>query len=66
MLTYYGRPNCNCKQSSELVDLMYKDKKNGCAQEINFTLLRNIGEPAINQTATEQEIREGIEYLFSL
>lgn len=66
MLTYYGRPNCNCKQSSELVDLMYKDKKNDCAQEINFTLLRNIGEPAINQTATVEEIREGIEYLFSL
>ena len=66
MLTYYGRPNCNCKQSSELVDLMYKDKKNDCAQEINFTLLRNVGEPAINQTATVEEIREGIEYLFSL
>ena len=66
MLSYYGRPQCNCKEVGELVDLMRKDKKNLREDEINFTLLRRVGEPVINQTATESEIREGIEYLFSL
>lgn len=66
MLNYYGRPQCNCKDVSELVDLMRKDKKNTREGEINFTLLRNVGEPVINQTASEAEINEGIEYLFSL
>lgn len=66
MLSYYGRPQCNCKDVSELVELMRKDKKNSREEEINFTLLRNVGEPVINQTASEAEINEGIEYLFSL
>ena len=66
MLTYYGRPQCNCKEEAELVDLMRKDKKNLSETEINFTLLRKIGEPVINQAATDEEIKEGIEYLFSL
>lgn len=66
MLSYYGRPQCNCKEVTELVELMRKDKKNSREEEINFTLLRNVGEPVINQTANEAEINEGIEYLFSL
>ena len=66
MLDYYGRPQCNCKEADELVDLMRKDKKNASEETITFTLLRDVGEPVINQTATVEEIREGIEYLFSL
>jgi len=66
MLSYYGRPSCNCKEQDELVSLMRKDKKNAQANAINFTLLRQPGEPLINQVATDNEIREGIEYLFSL
>lgn len=66
MLSYFGRPQCNCKEMSELTDLMRKDKKNLRESDINFTLLRQVGEPLINQTATDDEIREGIEYLFSL
>lgn len=66
MLSYYGRPECNCKERAELVNLMRKDKKNLREEEINFTLLRQVGEPMINQTADEAEIMEGIEYLFSL
>ena len=66
MLNYYGRPQCNCREMEELVDLMRKDKKNATEDAITFTLLRRVGEPAINQTATIDEIREGIEYLFSL
>ena len=66
MLNYYGRLQCNCKEVGELVDLMRKDKKNLREDEINFTLLRQVGEPVINQTASSEEIKEGIEYLFSL
>ena len=66
MLSYYGRPQCNCKEVSELSELMRKDKKNLRESDINFTLLRKVGDPLINQTATDAEIREGIDYLFSL
>ena len=66
MLDYYGRPQCNCREKDELVDLMRKDKKNASEEAITFTLLRGVGEPVINQTATVEEIRDGIDYLFSL
>lgn len=66
MLEYYGRPTCNCKQQDELLTLMRNDKKNDTPTAINFTLLREIGVPMINQTATDNEIREALDYLFSL
>ena len=66
MIEYYGRPQCNCKQQSELVQLMRKDKKNASGNEINFTLLRNAGDPIINQVADESLINEAVDYLFSL
>lgn len=75
MLEYYGRPACNCKQQDELLALMLQDKKNTtipCTEAqgkqccINFTLLRAIGEPVVNQTATDAEIREALDYLFSV
>lgn len=75
MLEYYGRPACNCKQQEELLALMLQDKKNttilrpeaqGLQCRINFTLLRTIGEPIVNQTATDTEIREALDYLFSV
>ena len=60
MLTYYGRPECNCKEQEQLIEWMRKDKKNTAnaegEKEIIFTLLRQIGEPVINQTATTEEI----------
>ena len=66
MLQYYGRPQCNCKQREQLLQRMYQDKKNSANHSPNFTLLRTIGEPLINQYLTEQEINEALEYLFSL
>ena len=66
MLECYGRPACDCEQQGELVDLMREDKKNDSPTEINFTLLHEIGVPVINQTATDSEIHEALEYLFSL
>jgi len=45
---------------------MYQDKKNNANQTPNFTLLRDVGEPIINQHLTEEDINEALEYLFSL
>ena len=66
MLQWYGRPQCDCKQRDQLIQRMYQDKKNSANQTPNFTLLRNIGEPIINQHLTEADITEALEYLFSL
>ena len=66
MVEYFGRPTCNCKQQSELVALMRQDKKNATSDAINFTLLRNAGDPIINQIADESLIQEALDYLFSL
>ena len=66
MLQYYGRPQCDCKQREQLIQRMYLDKKNSANQTPNFTLLRAVGEPLINQHVSEKDIDEALEYLFSL
>lgn len=66
MLQWYGRPQYDCKHREQLIQRMYQDKKNNANQTPNFTLLRNIGEPIINQHLTEADINEALEYLFSL
>ena len=66
MLDYYGRPNCNCKQQDELINLMRQDKKNAASDAINFTLLKKAGDPIINQVAAEDLIKEALDYLFSV
>ena len=66
MLQYYGRPTCNCKQREELIQRMYQDKKNEANCSPNFTLLRAVGKPIINQHLSDTDINEALEYLFSL
>lgn len=66
MLAYYGRPECNCKDRERLVEWMMKDKKNRVAGEINFSLLRAIGDGVVDQTVTREELDEAMEYLFSM
>jgi 3-dehydroquinate synthase len=66
MLQYYGRPQCNCKQREQLIQRMYQDKKNSANRTPNFTLLRAVGKPEINQYVSEKDIDEALEYLFSL
>ena len=66
MLHYYGRPQCKCSDYDRLMTLMQQDKKNEHAAEINCTLIRNIGEPIINQVITPAEASEALDYLFSL
>ncbi|MEM6964082.1 MAG: 3-dehydroquinate synthase [Bacteroidota bacterium] len=45
-----------------LIGWMRKDKKNE-GLEINFTLLKKIGKCVINQTCTEEEIKESLRFL---
>lgn len=66
MLQYYGRPQCDCNQREQLIQRMYQDKKNSANRTPNFTLLRAVGEPEINQYVSEKDIDEALEYLFSL
>lgn len=66
MITYYGRPQCACSDRKELIQWMYDDKKNEQSHAITFTLLRQIGEPVINQIIPEAQIQEALEYLFTL
>ena len=66
MLQYYGRPQCDCKQREQFIQRMYQDKKNSANRTPNFTLLRAVGEPVINQYVSEEDINEALEYLFSL
>ncbi len=54
---YYGTFELHCRQYDTLLELMTHDKKNE-SKEINFTLLADIGDIRINQTATREEIFE--------
>lgn len=66
MLQWYGRPQCDCKQREQLIQRMYQDKKNEANSLPNFTLLRAVGEPIINQHLSDADINEALEYLFSI
>lgn len=59
---YYGELGITCKDYPELLELMTHDKKN-TAGIINFTLLEDLGNIHINQTATTEEIKEALDFL---
>jgi 3-dehydroquinate synthase len=59
---YYGNGKFTCKDYEELYEYMTHDKKNS-AGRINFTLLSDIGEIRIDQTATKEEIFEMLDFL---
>ena len=58
---YYGVFEFSCKEYESLFELMTHDKKND-SKEINFTLLADIGDIRINQTATKDEIFECFDF----
>ena len=71
MISLYGRPECNCRQVETLKHWMLRDKKNfieasSSRPQISFTLLRNVGETVVDQTVSDSELDEALEYLFSL
>lgn len=58
---WYGRMTITCDDYKELISLMHHDKKN-TGNDINFTLLENIGKIWINQTATEELVKEALDF----
>ena len=58
---HYGRMSIDCDDYPLLTELMTHDKKN-TAGVINFTLLGDIGDIRINQTATTAEIAEALDF----
>ena len=58
---HYGRMPITCDDYPALLELMTHDKKNE-GDTINFTLLGDIGDIRINQTATKQEIEESLDF----
>ena len=58
---HYGTFAFDCKQYDRLYEFMTHDKKNN-AGIINFTLLGEIGDIRINQSATKEEIMEMLDF----
>ncbi|MBR6016841.1 MAG: 3-dehydroquinate synthase [Prevotella sp.] len=58
----YGSPSITCDDYPELIRLMQHDKKN-IGDTIRFTLLADIGDIRLDQTATHEEIREALDFL---
>ena len=57
----YGSFTFNCKQYDQLYELMKHDKKN-TAGVINFTLLKEVGNICLNQTADKETIFEMFDF----
>lgn len=57
----YGKFSFDCKQYDHLYELMTHDKKN-TAGVVNFTLLGEVGDIRINQTATREEIFDMLDF----
>lgn len=58
----YGSLYFTCDDYDVLYDLMKHDKKNVASGAINFTLLGGIGDIRINQTASQEEIYELLDF----
>ena len=58
---HYGKMAITCDDYPRLIELMHHDKKN-TGRDINFTLLADIGDIRINKTATEEEIKEALDF----
>ena len=65
MIEHYGKVGYSCKDYDKLIAFMRQDKKN-TNREIRFVLMKGIGEPVLNCTATDAEIREALDFLFTL
>lgn len=57
----YGSFAFDCKQYDRLYEFMQHDKKN-TAGTVNFTLLKEIGDPCIDQTADKETIFEMFDF----
>lgn len=60
--TYYGTPSITCDDYPTLIQLMHHDKKNR-GNEINVTLLSDIGDIHVDQSISEDEVSEALDFL---
>ena len=58
---HYGKMTITCDDYPRLLELMHHDKKNE-GNDINFTLLGTIGDIRINQTVSEEDIKEALDF----
>ncbi len=58
---HYGYFDVECKDYPAIISLMRHDKKNDTQQDINFTLLRDVGQIEINQTESDDDIKAAID-----
>ena len=58
----YGTFVIDCKEYDRLYEFMTHDKKNLSAGQVNFTLLADIGDIRINQTATKEEVFAALDF----
>jgi 3-dehydroquinate synthase len=65
ILKYYPEIELPEQDYSRIVDFMKQDKKNQ-NEEINFTLLRNVEDPVINQDVAEEEVIKSLHYYNAL
>lgn len=61
VLTNYGAFEFDCRHYPALLELMKKDKKNDNADSINFTLLKDIGEPISNCITSQKDIESALD-----
>lgn len=59
---YYGRINISCNDYDELIELMKHDKKNK-GNTICFTLLKNIGEVALDCAFKEEDLKMALDFV---
>lgn len=65
MKQHYGKAVCGCKEYDALIALMRHDKKNPSPDSITFTLLKTVGNYHLGCTATHEQIREALDFLFN-
>ena len=59
---YYGTLPITCNDYPKLIEFMHHDKKNR-GNEINVTLLGGIGDVRINQSVSEDEVKEALDFV---
>ena len=59
---YYGQINISCNHYDELIELMKHDKKNK-GNAICFTLLKNIGEVALDCVFKEEDLKMALDFV---
>lgn len=58
---HYGAYTITCDDYAALLEFMHHDKKNENATEINFTLLEDVGRLHIDQSCSEDEIKNALD-----